>query len=380
MIEKNIPILFIVDCLYGDGRGGSESQFRKLYNRSYEIGIDPHVVFLRHRKIHKKFKWTHKPETLNLSSIGSLQLPPALRRTENYIARHKIQIIQSLFDDASLFAYLLKRRNTTLQFVCTQRNLGHSRGRIKKFVFRLVYRLADIVLVNSAGITDVLTTDYKVKSVKIMCVDNMHDVDRVQELLTMHAGHQLKRRRESLLGVVVANLRPIKGIGDLIDACRLLPNNSCMEFVIVGDGVERERYEKRVKNLGLSSRIQFIGYQDNVYPILAQADFAVLPSRAEGGSNSLVEYLLAGLPIVATDVGGNRDFLASGVYGLLAQPSNPQSLFEFLLELERDISKWRFAAHKGMDVAEIRFSVDSVVAAYRMLYAKVSQSTDRMFS
>ena len=376
MIDKKIPILFIVDCLYGDARGGSESQFRKLYDRSYDIGIDPHVVFLRHRKIHKKFKWTHKPETLNLSSIGSLQLRSALRRTENYITRHQIQIIQSLFDDASLFAYLLKRRNPTLQFVCTQRNLGHSRGRIKKIIFRLVYRLADRVLVNSAGITDVLTTDYRVKSDKIICIDNMHDIEGAQEKVSGHSGPRLKRTRKSLLGVVVANLRPIKGIGDLINACELLPKSSHIEFVVVGDGAERERYEKRVKKLGVSSRTRFIGYQDNVYPILAQADFAVLPSRAEGGSNSLIEYMLSGLPVIATNVGGNGDFLRGGRFGVLVNPKDSASLSSGLQELESNYAKWADAARDGREYARIRFSSHSIVSAYRTFYREIAMSID----
>lgn len=368
MSKSKIPLLLIADCLYGDGRGGSEIQFLRTYGISSQIGVTPFVVFLRDREVHHKINWKSSPLTLDLSSLASPNLIKSLIRVTRFIKDNRIKILQSLFDDASIFSCLLKWQNPHVKFICSQRNLGYSRGAVKRYIFRQVYRNADRIIVNSGGIAEVLEYDYEVRPEKIELIDNMHDVERFKQIRRSKRNSVETVATRPLIGVVLANLRPIKGIEDLLAGVALLPDEMDVRILIAGSGTEREKYEQMIVRLELSDKVELLGYVPEVDNLLARADFAILPSRSEGGSNALVEYLLAGLPTIATNVGGNRDFLNSGEYGILIDPNQPVSICEGIKTIVRDYSLWRSAAAKGRRAAASRFCTARVATKYKALY------------
>jgi glycosyltransferase involved in cell wall biosynthesis len=99
----------------------------------------------------------------------------------------------------------------------------------------------------------------------------------------------------------------------------------------VGGGEQLSDFVSRIRDYKLRDRIHLAGPKDNVLPYLAAMDIGVLSSLAEGFSNSLLEYMAAGLPAIATDVGGNREAL--GDSGILIPPDDPQALANAILEL-----------------------------------------------
>jgi glycosyltransferase involved in cell wall biosynthesis len=135
--------------------------------------------------------------------------------------------------------------------------------------------------------------------------------------------------------ISVANLHKVKGLETLIHgAAQLRVEFPSLQFLLVGDGQQREELQNLVTHLGVSGIVKFVGRQPDVRPFLAAADFGVLTSHSEGSSNSVLEYMAMGLPSVVSDIAPNREV----VEGLFFKPGNVTDLVEKLKLLFRDAS------------------------------------------
>ena len=148
------------------------------------------------------------------------------------------------------------------------------------------------------------------------------------ELLAQHAT-QDKR----LIGTI-ANLYPTKGIEYLIKAAaELIKNDSNLIFIVIGQGSERKKLEQLIKNNKLTNNFLLLGKIDKAYKYLKAFDIFVLPSVKEGWPYTLLEALSAGLPIVATKVGGVPEIICDQKNGLLVTAADEKSLAKAINEL-----------------------------------------------
>lgn len=137
---------------------------------------------------------------------------------------------------------------------------------------------------------------------------------------------QIRRRLglpvEGPILVFTGRLRQVKNLATLVEAVALVAGDfPTVCLVIVGEGRERERLERCVAALELAERVRFIGEVNDVRPYLHAADLFVLPSLKEGLSNSMLEAMACGIPVVATAVGGAPDLICHGENGLLLSPN-----------------------------------------------------------
>jgi len=124
-------------------------------------------------------------------------------------------------------------------------------------------------------------------------------------------------------------LAPEKGVDVLVDGWAEARRRGVVgTLCLVGDGPERAALERRTRDHGILGAVRFAGPTDDVAPWLAAAEAFVLPSRTEGLSLALLEAMAAGLPVIATDVGGTRD--AAGGAAVLVPPDDPRALAEAL--------------------------------------------------
>lgn len=126
--------------------------------------------------------------------------------------------------------------------------------------------------------------------------------------------------------LVVGELNDNKRPQDSIKAFQGLRSDN-VKLCFVGDGYLRKKLEDQVASLGLESKIAFLGYRSDVPELLAAADILVLASDREGLPRSIMEAMASGLPVVATDIRGNRDLL-EGNAGVLVEPRSPDQLSE----------------------------------------------------
>ena len=143
---------------------------------------------------------------------------------------------------------------------------------------------------------------------------------------------------------------------------------TCMRLLIAGDGPQRGEVEAEIRAAGLQQHVWLAGTRNDVPEILRGLDAFALPSRAEGISNTILEAMACGLPIVATHVGGNPDLIEDGVTGRLVPPADPAALGDALLALFADPATCRSMSRSARADCERRFSLERMVADYAAVY------------
>jgi glycosyltransferase involved in cell wall biosynthesis len=144
-------------------------------------------------------------------------------------------------------------------------------------------------------------------------------------------------------------------------------------FVFAGDGKQRAEFERQALDLGLTDNVLFLGRRNDIPEILRSCDIAVLPSKAEGLPNAVLEYMCAGLPTVATAVGGNAEIVRDGVTGLLVPPQNSDALAIAMLRLLKDPDLARKIAKDSHQYVIENFSFGRLVREIDELYSELLQ-------
>ncbi len=224
---------------------------------------------------------------------------------------------------------------------------------------------------NAKAIRDGLIEQDRLPPSKVCVVYNGVDLDRFHT--PAYRGHLFPDSEGHKLIVVVGNMiSDVKGHGVLISAASdVVRAHPKTRFVLVGEGSKRGDFEKQVQDLGLQANFRFLGRRSDVPAILACCDIAVLPSRAEGLPNAVLEYLAAGLPVVATAVGGNLEIIQDGITGLLVPPQDSQALAAALMRLLSDNDLAVRIAGAGHDYVKQNFSFERLVTDMVQLYAKL---------
>jgi len=186
---------------------------------------------------------------------------------------------------------------------------------------------------------------------------------------------------DALIGIVVANLIPYKGHRDLIEALAIAAPKLPFSWQVVCVGSDndlRPELEALAAAKGLSRNVRFLGQRFDVGRLLAAADFGVLPSREnEGFSNAILESMRAGLPMIATDVGGNAEAVVDGTTGLVVPAADPNALSAALLRLAQDPSLRRRLGEAGRQRVATAFTLDECVAKYCALYGELLDSWNK---
>jgi len=173
--------------------------------------------------------------------------------------------------------------------------------------------------------------------------------------------------------VFVGRLVPEKDLATLLEAwAQAFPPGEKVEarLRLVGGGPLEELLRAQVERLGLGRQIEFLGHRDRVEEVLASADVGVLPSRIEGLSNTLLEFMASGLPTLASRVSGSEDFVVPGHNGWLFEVSDVPALAAALREA-KSLPPERLAAMGRQARADVEAtaSLDIVAGRLRALYA-----------
>lgn len=141
-----------------------------------------------------------------------------------------------------------------------------------------------------------------------------------------------------------------------------------LRLVMVGDGPLRAESAALLEESGLAGHAWLPGERAGIDAVMRGLDCFALPSLAEGISNTILEAMASGLPVVATDVGGNAELVEQGVTGMLVPSDDPQALAEAILAYFREPARARRHGAAGRGAAENRFSLDGMVARYMAVY------------
>ncbi len=227
------------------------------------------------------------------------------------------------------------------------------------------------ILGNSEAVLRELENEPGVPRDRLVLIRNGIDTARFAEDDRATARRRLDLAAGAFVMAIVANLIPYKGHADLIDALAhvrdRLPAGWRLLCVGRDDGI-RASLEARVAARGLVENIRWLGERDDVAEVLAAADLGILCSHEEGFSNAVLESMAAGLAMVVTDVGGNREAVIDGVTGLVVPPRAPEALGEAIATLAADPARRAAMGAAGRTRVAECFSLDRCVADYDRLY------------
>ena len=167
----------------------------------------------------------------------------------------------------------------------------------------------------------------------------------------------------------VGRLNPVKDQATLLRAfARVHAQSADTALVLVGDGALRAGLEAQSAALGLGEAVRFLGDRSDVRQLLQGFDAFVLSSLSEGYSMALLEACASGLPIVATDVGGNREIVAEGRNGLMVAPADEAALAEAMAALLNEPARAARMGQAGREWALREASIATMATRYDALY------------
>jgi len=175
-----------------------------------------------------------------------------------------------------------------------------------------------------------------------------------------------------LRAVVVARLTEQKGQRVLLEALRLLEPSVRLrlEVILVGDGPDREALEARAREIGVASSLVFAGHQDDVYPYLAGADFALLPSLWEGFPLVILEAFECARPVVATAVAGVPEIVDESV-GRVVPAGSPEALAAALTEMVEESSHLPALGAAALRRVRESFSLERMLEGYARTFRRL---------
>ena len=259
--------------------------------------------------------------------------------------------------------------------VCTRHGQGHS-GRGPWFPF-LAHRIAAV----SSATRDHLLQNWQVPKRRVVTVHNGVETDRPYAIAREEARARLGVPDRSLVAVTVARMVPAKDHRTLLHAagvlCRHCPE---MLLLLVGDGKLEAELRQLARDLGLDGSVRFLGARNDVEDILPAADVFVLPSLTEGLSMSTMEAMAAGLPVVATAVGGNPQLVQDGETGRLVPPGDAAALASAVRSVIADRPYARRLGAAGRERVREHFSTAIMAQQYAALYDEVLRERGRSAS
>jgi len=189
---------------------------------------------------------------------------------------------------------------------------------------------------------------------------------------------QLGISPEALIIGYVGRLIALKDVRTLLlAAAKLVPDIPEIHLLVVGSGPELDPLRSHVANSAvLKDCVHFTGARDDVADLLKAMDIFVLPSLMEGMSNTILEAMATGLPVIATNVGGNPEILADSQCGCLFQPGDVIGLAEILSALLRDREMRHRLGRAALELTHKEFSLEAMLARYRQLYCGLALLPD----
>jgi glycosyltransferase involved in cell wall biosynthesis len=241
----------------------------------------------------------------------------------------------------------------------------------------LVYRLADRVIASGQRAGEMLTRAGVAPS-KVVSIAPGVDTARFHPDVSGKAVRDELGLHGPLVGLV-ANVRGSKGHRYFLEAAReILGPAPDTRFLIAGDGVGFDDVRRRVRELGLEREVSMLGFRRDIPALVAALDVLVLPSiKSEGTSQSILQALAVGTPVVATTVGGSPELIRNGETGRLVPPADAPALAAAILALLRDPDAARAMGRAGQALVQREHSLDTVMQRTTALYADCVRARSR---
>jgi glycosyltransferase involved in cell wall biosynthesis len=377
MGDKRITILYLIDTylprLDQPAVGGTEKQLSLLVSSLNPDIFRPIVVQL---SMHPSQKTTDTIGNVKLfhlptKKIYSLRGLNQIRKLVNLAKDEQVDIIHTFFEKSEVMGWLVKRLSGIPVWITSRRDLGFKRKEIYNKIFRISSRDCNKCVANCIAVKEQTLQKEGLPEGKVEVIYNGMDFSPYQK---SYNGNALRKEigidnQTSLVGMIANFNFEIKGHQYFIEAAKkILERFPNTEFILVGDGALRQRFEKLSEELGIRQKIHFLGKRNDIPVLLSSLNVSVLCSTNEGFSNVILESMAAGKPVVATKIGGSPEMVTNGVTGYLVPPADPDALAKAIITSLQNEEKANVMGEAGRKRATDIFSVEAMVSEYEKLY------------
>ena len=297
-------------------------------------------------------------------------------RLVSYLREKKIDVVHAHDFYTNIFGMAAATVAGVPGRIASRRETEGIRSPAKRWVERRAFNSAKVVIANAEAIRQQLIGE-GLRPEKVITIHNGIDVARIapqpderrSELLESFGLPQSRR-----FVTIVANMRHVmKDQATFLRAAKLVHDAvPASGFVLAGEGEQADRLRGLANELEIADSTFFIGRCSRVSDLLSISDVCVLSSKGvEGFSNSILEYMAAARPVVATDVGGAREAIVEGETGYVVQPEDFATMAQRIISLLREPERARGMGAEGRKRVQETFSCEAQLQRVEDVYGKL---------
>jgi len=382
-MNNRITILYLIDTYFPrpdqPAVGGAEKQLSLLVSSLNPDIFRPIVVQLGPQSIKDRVETIRNVRLVHFPTkkIYSLHGLNQIRKLVKLAKDEQVDIIHTFFEKSEVMGWLVKRLAGVPVWVTSRRDLGFKRKEIYDKIFRISSRDCNKCVANCKAVKEQTLQNEGLPEEKVEVIYNGMDFSPYQK---SYNGNAFRKEigidnQTSLVGMIANFNFEIKGHQFFIEAAkRILAQVPNVDFILVGDGALRQRFEKLSEELGIRQRIHFFGKRNDIPVILSSLNVSVLCSTNEGFSNVILESMAAGKPVVATKVGGSPEMVTDSVTGHLVSPADSESLADAIVSLLKNSNEAVAMGAEGKKIVQEKFTVEAMTKSYERLYQELIQS------
>ena len=313
-----------------------------------------------------------------LTSFYDWNMLRQLKNAAAFIRRNDIKIVHTHDFYTNVFGMFAAKLAGVRVRIASKRETGGMKTAKQLNLERAAFRPAHLITANSRAVKDYLIEEQNVAAEKIAVVYNGLDLRRLEPQANLSRAEicrmlGLTPENNRKFVTIVANLRhEIKNHRMFLRSAQAVrarvPN---AEFVLAGEGELLGELKDFAETLNIGAACHFTGRCAAVAELLSISDACVLSSTNEGFSNSILEYMAAGKPVVATNVGGAGEAIVEGANGFLVASDDADAMAARLVELLENPEKARKLGAAGRKTVEEKFSAEAQIARTVEIYEKL---------
>lgn len=243
------------------------------------------------------------------------------------------------------------------------RGLENSTNKLINQLNKLTLNKNDLIITNSNQTKKYIQNKYNVKNTAIEVIHNGTYLP--EELSAIDYKDQLQL-------IIIANLNKVKGYDYLLPAIKQLKDDNInVELKILGEGLERKMIEAYINNHNLTENIKLYGQVEDVYKYLKHSHILVSSSLSEGLSNSIIEGMAMGLPIIATNVGGTSELVIPDETGILIESKNTQQIVTAIKTYYQNPKLMKVHGNNGREIIKKDFTFEKLVEKNNRIFKKI---------
>ncbi|MDP8246960.1 MAG: glycosyltransferase [Candidatus Tritonobacter lacicola] len=377
-------VVLIIDSM---SFGGSQGHVLKLALNLPSDSFDVRVLCLEEKGVlgEELERKGVRVTALGLSRLYGLKSFLALLRLSRLLRREKTAIVQSFLLSSRIFGTLAARIAGVPVIACGVRGEAVGFRKLRhRFFTRLANRWTTLFIANSEAMKKRFPGDGGIDGGKVIVIENGVDLERFRRRPSQSAfRRRLGFSPEDRVVGYAGSLIPVKRVDVFLDAAREVSAAfPAARFLVVGSALPHidpamgQKLRARAEELGIASRVIFVDFQPDMPRVYSAMDLLVLPSESEGMSNTLLEAMAMSLPVIASDIGANREVVSDGRNGYLFPVGDHGALAGKIMDLLGNDDLARRFGDESRRIAEESFDLNRMVRNTAEVYRRALKEED----